>query len=56
MFLAGYAAVEPLFAVLGLLTSPARSYFQEVSAPAGASAAEKSALFSGTARRVYKLS
>jgi len=35
-FLAGYAAVEPLFAVLGLLTSPSRSYFQETSAPAGA--------------------
>ncbi|MEW6719576.1 MAG: cysteine--tRNA ligase [Thermodesulfobacteriota bacterium] len=28
-FLAGYAGVEPLFAVLGLLTSPSAAYFQE---------------------------
>jgi cysteinyl-tRNA synthetase len=37
-FLAGYAAVEPLFAVLGLLTSPAGSYFKERAAADDAAA------------------
>ena len=39
-FLAGYEIVEPLFGVLGLLASPARSYFREASAPEGAPAEE----------------
>ena len=37
-FLAGYAAVEPLFAVLGLLASPASSYFKERAAAGDAAA------------------
>jgi cysteinyl-tRNA synthetase len=38
-FLAGYAVIEPLFAVLGLLTSPADAYFKE-RASSGDAAAE----------------
>ena len=34
-FLAGYAVIEPLFAVLGLLVSPADAYFKELPAAEG---------------------
>ena len=34
-FLAGYALVEPLFAVLGLLVSPADAYFKELTTTQG---------------------
>jgi len=34
-FLAGYAVIEPLFAVLGLLVSPADAYFKELAAASG---------------------